>query len=269
MRSVAYGRRSTGKQEASLEEQRDWIPRAAAHDLALVKVYEDDSICGDDMQRPGLECLLREVDDWFFKDLTIRALIVWDTDRLARASSVRRGGILSALLNAGVERLVTHDRVYNLTSGIDMLLLNVKADFSDSGYVRSLSGNVMRSCLTRAKEAKRPGGRIPMGYVPDGHGNLTPVPEVLAIVREQFELYATGRHSLTDLCRRLMQLGVPSPSGKAIWYPAVLSAILRNRIYRGDFVWFARSVGKYHQVANGEAVAARTSTSANRLAAAT
>jgi DNA invertase Pin-like site-specific DNA recombinase len=59
MQAIGYIRRSTDKQEMSLDQQRAKLEQFAnAKGWKLTRVFEDNAISGSDMKRPGLESLM-------------------------------------------------------------------------------------------------------------------------------------------------------------------------------------------------------------------
>jgi DNA invertase Pin-like site-specific DNA recombinase len=59
MQAIGYVRRSTEKQEMSLDQQRAKLEQfAGAKGWKLVRVFEDDAVSGSDMKRPGLDEML-------------------------------------------------------------------------------------------------------------------------------------------------------------------------------------------------------------------
>jgi hypothetical protein len=59
----------------------------------------------------------------------------------------------------------------------------------------------------------------------------------LALVRRLFAGVEAARPSATELARRLVREGVPSPRG-GVWTSGAVLRTLRNRGYRGDYVYF-------------------------------
>ena len=88
LRAVGYGRASTDQQDESVSDQRAWVGRVSRLEgLTLERFFEDDGVCGDVMDRPGLKAMLDFVDAEFFANRQLDALVVWDTDRVSRATA--------------------------------------------------------------------------------------------------------------------------------------------------------------------------------------
>ena len=92
--STAYFRASTNKQEASIPSQRKWARRVAHKErITLLAEFEDEGVVGDEItHRAGLQTMLAYCEDRFRADDPLDVLLLWDTDRLARASSIRTAG---------------------------------------------------------------------------------------------------------------------------------------------------------------------------------
>src|SRR5262249_21231756 len=131
-RAVAYYRMSTGKQEASIPEQREWAGQACPKQgVEVLTEFTDDGISGSEIdRRPGLMALLRYVEERG----DVEALVVWDLDRFSRASSIETAAVLHRLMGAGVTSILTPERWYDLENDIDVLLVNVGQDFSRAAY---------------------------------------------------------------------------------------------------------------------------------------
>jgi site-specific DNA recombinase len=252
--AVAYYRMSTAQQADSIPEQRAWAPKAAtANGAEIVREFQDDGIAGDVGDRPGLMALLSYCEG---HPGDIGAVIVWDGDRLSRADSIKTAVVLDRLISAGVTRLLTQEGWTDFDSDLDRLLYNIRQDMGRLAYSKSLSKNVARSGLRRAREGRWVCGKPPYGYVvgPDGHLSIGD-PQKAEAVRWLFRHYAGTAASLGDLCRKLAETGVPPPrSGH--WTRDTVRAILRNRTYTGDLVWNVNTRGKYSRLSGGEVAAA-------------
>jgi site-specific DNA recombinase len=250
---------STAKQEASIPEQRDWAHRTTkAQNVELLAEFQDDAICGDEIgRRPGLADLL---------DYSTRhecdAVVVWDADRLSRADSFKTAVVLETLRASGVTRLLTQAEGWiDLEDDVDRLLFNIKQDMSRAAYVKSLSRNVTRSAIDRAKQGLWVAGGAPYGYRigDDGHLDLGD-PREIEVVKWIFHTFVTTADSYGDLCRKLRQMGAPAPRRRnrrdgrcgGTWQRTTIGRILACRLYLGEMVWNFSTQSKYNRIADGE-----------------
>ena len=71
------------------------------------------------------------------------------------------------------------------------------------------------------------------GYRHDEDGNWIIEPEESKIVRRIFDEYVSGR-SLPEICKGLMDDGIPSSGGKQVWAPTSMASLLHNEKFIGD-----------------------------------
>src|SRR5262245_40167100 len=185
---------STASQQASIPEQKDWAARAVSqHGVEIVAEFQDDAIAGSEVERrPGLSALLAYCEQRATAEEPLAAVVVWDGDRLSRADSIRTAVVLDRLITAGVSKLLTAEGWIDLDSDVDRLMFNLKQDLSRSAYSKSLSKNVTRSALRRAREGRWVCARPPYAYVvgPDGHLAVAD-PAMAEAVHWIFVTYAT------------------------------------------------------------------------------
>jgi DNA invertase Pin-like site-specific DNA recombinase len=271
---------STDYQEASIPEQRQWArPAAVAHGLDLAREFDDPGIPGSEIeQRPGLMALVAYCQAEFARGRSVRYIIAWTADRLSRASSIRTAAVLDDLMNAGVRYIVTHEEVIDLEDDSDVLLWNVKQDFSRAAYSKSISANVTRNAAGRAARGWHVAGRARYALRPvyvttrsekTGKERRTPTtlelgdPREVEAMRWAFRQYATTADSLGDLVTRLNDMGPgaappPRPNRRngvvppAAWRRDTLWRLLTDPVYAGDAVWGDHSQAKYYRFADGQ-----------------
>jgi DNA invertase Pin-like site-specific DNA recombinase len=253
---------STQGQEASIPEQKDWVRKACRqHNVEIVRSFEDPAVPGSEIEhRPGLMSMLAFCERPP-RNRPIEALVVWDADRLSRATSIRTAVVIDRLMGAGVTRLLTQEGWIDFDDDADRLIFNLKQDTGRSAYSKSLSKSVTRSAIRRAKEGKWVSGRSPYGYVPGEDQHLTPDEAKAEIVRWIFRQFVTTADSLGDIARQLIKMKAPPPpprkrkdgtvwGGK--WNRYAVRSILLNRAYLGEVIYNMKRRGKYHMIHDGE-----------------
>src|SRR5262245_29932942 len=91
-------------------------------------------------------------------------LVVGDQDRVSRADSWKAAALYDRLVETGVTRVFCQEGWVDLTDELTRVMQNIRQDIGRRGYARSISKNVGRSCLERAKQGQWTGGRRPYGY---------------------------------------------------------------------------------------------------------
>ncbi|HUO07802.1 MAG TPA: recombinase family protein [Phycisphaerae bacterium] len=168
--AIGYVRRSTSRQEESLDQQREKLAAfAASKGWTLTKVYEDDAISGSDMQRPGLESLLHHAES----DKDVSIVLAWERNRLARPKDPVDGLLLERRLIQAGKRVcyvaTGQEADRSFTSG----LVGFVEHYQNGDYLRKLSRDTMRGHVARVQKGFRAGGKVPYGYdrlclAPDG-----------------------------------------------------------------------------------------------------
>ncbi len=233
---AAYARVSTQRQAQAqtTEQQLDRLRAYAdAHgwELAPENLFRDDGYSGATLRRPGLDRL---------RDLTASArldrVLVTAPDRLAR-NYVHQVLLIEELQRHGatVEFL---DRPMSQDPH-DRLLLQIRGAVAE--YERSLITARMRRGRLRRLQAGTllPWTRPPYGYRLDPDRPRDPAgvrldePEA-AVVRAIYTWYVNDGLTLTNVVKRLYQLGIPSPKGKEYWGRSAVRDLLTNPSYLGQ-----------------------------------
>jgi DNA invertase Pin-like site-specific DNA recombinase len=277
IRAVAYYRTSTTRQEASIDEQRQWAHRVAPdRGVRLVNEFEDFGVPGDEVKhRPGLRALFRYCEEENDAGRPVAAIVVWDRDRFSRADSITTNACIYRLMEAGVSRMLTSSGWVDWSDPVQRTMGTIDQEFGKQGYVRSLSKNVARSCLERARKGQWTGGRYPYGYTlgPDKHLALAEAVKHEA-VRWAFRTYLQTDTSLQRIAADLEARAVPPPdyyaegnertrerrsrrpAGRALasgrWTVWNVEALLTNPAYTGAIHYPRTHKGKYHTVRPGE-----------------
>jgi site-specific DNA recombinase len=265
VRAVAYYRMSTTRQEASIGEQKEWAQKAVARErVEIVRAFEDAAVAGDEIaRRPDFLAMLDFCVRCHREGDPVQAVVTWDADRFSRANSIVTNACLAQLIAAGVTRMLTAEGWVDFDDDMDRLFFNIKQDMAKAMYVKSLSRNVSRSCMERARRGLWTGGRRPYGYTlgPDGRLALAD-PTRAEAAAWVFSHYAAHDTSLLEMARALEARGVPppepsSPSKAPRWSRYNIYTILHNPIYTGDLFYNRLHSGKYHRLHAGQVVGSK------------
>lgn len=270
--AVAYLRRSTSRQEKSLEDQRSEIERyAAANNYRILRWFQDDGISGDATERrDGFLAFHRAACNG--RDFDV--ILVWDQDRFGRFDSMEAGFWIHPLRQVGVRLVSVTEGPINWDDFTGRVMYSLKQEGKHQ-FLRDLSRNVSRGQISNAQRGLLCGQAAPYGYdrmlvdeagvhkqrIRNGesfgkprswHTTLVPSddPIKVATIKTLFADYANTDVGLRSLADRLNAQGTPGPTGGP-WYAATIKAIFENRNYTGTFTWAKRREGKYHSVAAG------------------
>jgi site-specific DNA recombinase len=271
--AVAYLRRSTNRQERSLDDQRREIQAYADQNgYHILRWYTDSGISGDATER-RIEFLQMHKAATNGRDFDV--ILCWDYSRFGRFDSIEAGRWIHPLRQAGVRLVTVAEGLVDWDCFTGRIMNALHAEGKHS-FLTDLSRNVARSMAGVAKEGFLCGQAAPYGYdrmlidetgarrqrilagekvVKPRGWRTTLVPSEDAVktstIRWLFKTYAETDRGLRWLADQLNEKGVPSASG-GLWYAATLKGMLENQNYTGTFTWAKRREGKYHSVAAGQ-----------------
>ena len=240
MKRVAiYARMSTDKQNA--DSPADQIARchqfAEREGWKVVLVEQDAGISGASRHnRPGLLALFAEIDSW-------DVLLVWDSSRIARDGE-DMGWVRNRLRSQ-------RKRGIEVSTGLDLEKVGSKVmAVLHEEYLEKLCIDTHRGLQGRAEKGLHAGG-LPFGYVTErlesGATRLRVDPKAADVVGEIFQLYVNGE-GLRGIAHKLNREGVSAPRGKGRgWAPSAIRELLRNPIYRGEYIWNRSEWVKDHE----------------------
>src|SRR5215204_444399 len=236
MRAAIYARVSTTRQ-ARTQKTDQQLERLEAYakqkgwTLEEDQLYLDEGYSGASLNRPGLDALRDAAAMAEFEVVVISA-----PDRLAR-NYVHQVLLLEELQGRGcrvefVERPMSQDPN-------DQLLLQIRGAVAE--YERTLIAERMRrGRLAKLRTGRLlPWVRLPFGYRSDPEKPRDPaglrIEEYEAvIVRQMFAWYLQRGATLGSIARRLIESGVPTPTGKSDWSRSTIRGILKNPAYVGE-----------------------------------
>ena len=158
--AAAYLRRSTDRQEQSIDDQARAIERFASEKgLVVVKTYTDDAISGADTQ--ARKSFLAMIADAQRRERGFDTILVYDVSRFGRVGADEAGHYRHLLAQAGVEVIYVAEGLRG--DQTDDLLLGVK-QFVAHQTVVDLSKVTIRGQLSRVAKGRWCGGRPPYGF---------------------------------------------------------------------------------------------------------
>jgi DNA invertase Pin-like site-specific DNA recombinase len=260
---VIYGRVSDEQQSGHHSQLTNL--RALARELAVRVVQEviDEGESGDDLERPGLLEVCAIYERAHQSSRPIPWLLVDHSDRLSRADSIDTNELLARLRRWGVRRIATPQRVFDLHSSTDRLLLVLECDHRNNPHLKETARKTLNGMLDIAKQGFWTGGPIPYGYrlvkEPGEHGTagsgrrkrrqsgrLAVCPTAGPIVAEVFRRWVAGESSLTILTY------LRQASGRN-WHRTAVIDMVRRLIYTGVMAFGAKSCGKHARLRDGQA----------------
>lgn len=227
MKSVfGYIRVSTvrqGTHGSSLIEQKSAIERyAAKHDLHITEWFEELETAAK-RGRPVFSRMLK-----LLERQKVTGVIIHKIDRSAR--NLKDWADLAELTERGVDLHFAHESL-DMQSRGGRLAADIQAVVA-ADYVRNLRDEVKKGMHGRYKQGLYPHA-APIGYLDMGGGKAKiPDPIRAPLVRQAFELYASGNFNLKTLQSELVALGLRNRGGQIVKRSSV-AKILNNAFYTG------------------------------------
>jgi DNA invertase Pin-like site-specific DNA recombinase len=155
--AAIYLRRSTDRQEKSLEDQKREILRyASEHDFGVVAEFVDDGVSGTSGEaRKGFLAMLDEAKS---PKRAWRSILVWDIKRFGRMSSDEVGYYRWLFKQAGVEIIYTSEGFTGTSADKYLRFFKQEAARDESA---TLSKAVIRGLVSLADQGWWPGGMAP------------------------------------------------------------------------------------------------------------
>ena len=194
--------------------------------------YDDGGLSGGNMQRPGLQRLLSDI-----QERKIDVVVVYKVDRLTR--SLADFAKMVEVFDAQGVSFVAVTQQFNTTTSMGRLTLNVLLSFAQ--FEREVTGERIRDKIAASKQKGMwMGGNVPLGYAVVER-KLSIIPEEAETVRTIFRRYLE-LGCVRRLRVELKRMGLVSKvrhadSGKHFggnpFSPGALYALLKNPIYVG------------------------------------
>ncbi len=250
----------------SIGNQRKQILEYIRHDSELLKYdiveFCDDGCSGTNMERPGMQKLLKEV-----KANNIHCIIVKDMSRFSR-DYIEMGTYLNQIFPfMGVRFIALNDHYdsrehYGNTIEIDTAFQTLLYDL----YSKDISVKVRASFENKCANGEYVFGQVPFGYEKSKKVKNTAIvnEKEAEIVRHIFSLAMQGKSS-TQIAKQLYEENIPTITqirkpGKEVqdgklhtWSSQTVRKILNNRFYLGEMA-YGKSVRKSVGSKSGKAI---------------
>lgn len=201
--------------------------------VLMPDVYDDGGFSGGNMERPGLQRLLNDVEAG-----KIDVVVVYKVDRLSR--SLPDFARLVELFDKHQLSFVAVTQQFNTTTSMGRLTLNILLSFAQ--FEREVTSERIRDkFLLSKKKGKWMGGFPPLGYDIIDRKLIVNEREA-TIIREIFKLFVETR-SQVETAELINAMGfrtkrLPRKSGKVVgdqkFTRAAIYKLLKNRIYIGE-----------------------------------
>ncbi len=210
---------------------------AFGHELADIGkkgVVTDDGYSGKDLNRPGIQMILSDIN----KKRSFDGIIFFRLDRLTR--NTRDLYWLIDLFRAKEIHFVSVRENLDSSTAIGRVVIGILGILS--AFERELTGErVKASCIARVRLGKWVGGNVPFGYklMPDGNPlpngrqphKIIIDPEVGNKLHFIWEMAANNK-SLYDIAQELIRRGIKTPSQK-VWRKQSIAWIIKNPFHKG------------------------------------
>lgn len=240
MRAALYLRRSTARQETSLEDQRAELTRyAAGKGYGIVREYVDDAISGDATEkRVAFQAMVRDAASGDFG-----LVLCWDQDRFGRFDALEAGYWIKPLRDHGVVLETIAQGRINWGDFAGRIVWSVVQE-GKHAYLRDLARNCARGCRESYERGVYP-GRAPYGYRKRDKRLVLGPPEEVEAVRRIFAMRLEGYGSRA-IALRMSAGGFPHPCKG--WNIETVRNILAREAYTGCTIVGAKKPAKYESL---------------------
>lgn len=214
-----------------MDVQRDQAERfALLKHIKIIRFFSEMETAAK-QGRPVFSQMMKEL-----RSGRAEGLILHKIDRGAR--NLREWSDITDLIELGIKVHFVHDSIDLETRGGRLtgdMLAAVAAD-----YVRNLREETIKGIVGRLKQGIWP-FNAPLGYINTGKGNPKTIdPLSGSLVRQAFELYATGGYTIKTIRIKLHALGLRTSTGHPL-SKNTLTSIFNNPFYYGALI--LRSTG--------------------------
>ena len=223
MRAIGYTRVSTIEQAiegVSLDNQKSKIKAyAEMKDFELVDIIEDAGISAKNLNRPGIQKILKQSKSGY-----IDAVIVYKLDRIFR-NTIDALETTRYFEKCGVS-FHSIQETLDTKSAMGKFFFTIMAGIAE--MERGIIGERTKQALKYKKtNGEKTGGHIPFGYDVNKYGKLVVNAPERAVIAYMESLKAKG-HSYRYIARELKNKGYKTKRGLLNWNHRTVSNILKR-----------------------------------------
>lgn len=233
--ALIYCRVSTEEQARegySLDAQEKFCGRFAEYNnYKIANVYRDEGKSGTTIDRPALQEMLSKCQE----DKSIKAVLVQETDRLARGTAIHLA-IKAILKKADIKLIsVAQPMLDDSPEGnmVDTIIASVNQFQSDLNSRKTKKG------MQEKFESGWWPGLAKLGYLNREINNekiTVNDPERWHLIKQALEMYLTGNYSAIEISDILYKKGLTARQGKEICNGIMIN-ILKDPFYAGTMKW--------------------------------
>jgi len=245
MNCLLYARVSTDKQAqkdlsipAQIAAMKEYARR---NGWKVVGHFVDEGESARTAERPELKRLIQHCKE----NKNVGIVLVHKIDRLAR-NLVDYATIKAVLKQKGI-RLVSISEPFD-DNPVGHLLENIIASISE-WYSANLGEEIKKANLAKLQRGEWP-HKPPLGYQSvkgeNGRAKHLPDAKTAPLVKQAFELFSTGNHSLPTLAEEMQARGLKTAYGR-MYSPESMKKLLSRRFYLGRLEWQGKEYKGKHQ----------------------
>jgi site-specific DNA recombinase len=230
MKAAIYTRVSSQSQVEgySLEAQYEsLIKHVENNKWELIHVYSDPGVSAKDLNRPGIQQLLRDIQNGSFE-----AIVVHKLDRLTR--NISNLYDLVELVNKHDVKLISLSENIDTSSPMGRMFIYLLGIFAQM-FRENLAEEVVKGMSQRAQNGLRNTSARPYGYNVGENLALIVNDEEAVIVGKIYEWYVSGQGKF-KIAYRLNEMGIPSAKGST-WSDKIIGGIISNLTNIGATHW--------------------------------
>lgn len=240
-------KKSKDDDSESIHNQKTMLLKyAVEQDWDVVGIYSDDDYTGSDRQRPEFKRLLADAEAHKFDIILCKTQA-----RFTRELELVERYIHGLFPLWGIRFVSVVDNADTANKG------NKKSrqinGLVNEWYLEDMSDNIRSVLTSKRLDGQHIGAFAPYGYKkdPDKKGHLIIDEEAASVVREVFQLFASG-YGKTAIARLLNEHGIPNPTeykrlqglrykrppmkNGTLWKYFAISDMLINEVYIGNMV---------------------------------